>query len=46
MLITNVIMIDGASNVELRADILKFYYPKLTVMRRFERNVHILCNAV
>ena len=39
-------MIDGALNVELKGDLLKFYYPKLTVMRGFERTVSILFNAV
>ena len=39
-------MPDGSSNVQLGGDVLKIYYPKLTVMCGFERTVSILFNDV
>ena len=34
--ITDVVMFDGASSVHIGGDPMKFYYPKLTIMRGVE----------
>ena len=39
-------MFDGASNVQLGGELLKFYYPKLTVMRVVELTVSLFGNYV
>ena len=39
-------MFDGSSNVQLGGDMLKIYYPKLTVMFGVEHTVSILFNDV
>ena len=40
-LLTDVIMFDGASNVQLGGKLLKVNYPKLTVMRGVEHTVSL-----
>ena len=39
--LTDVIMFDGASNVQLGGNLLKVHYPKLTVMRGVEHIVSL-----
>ena len=39
--IIDVIMFDGASNVELAGELLKIDYPKITIMRGFEHTVSL-----
>ena len=39
-------MFDGASNVQLCGELLKIYYPKLTVMRGVELTVALFDNYV
>ena len=36
MTITDVVMFDGDSNVQLGGELMKFHYPKLTVMHGVE----------
>ena len=43
---TDVIMFDGASNVQLGGKLLKVHYPKLTVMRGVEHTVSLFFNDV
>ena len=42
--ITDVVIFDGASNLQLGGDILNIYYPKLTVMNWVEHTISILLN--
>ena len=44
--ITDVFMFDGASNVQLGVDLLKFYCQKLTVTRGVEYNISLFFNDV
>ena len=44
--ITNVIMFDGASNVQLGGKRLKLHYPELTAMRGVEHTVSLFFNDV
>ena len=44
--ITDVVMFDGGSNVQLGVDILKIQYSKLTVMRGVEHSVYPLLSDV
>ena len=44
--ITDVVMFDGASNLQLGGDILKINYPKLTVMCGIEHSVFLFFNDV
>ena len=37
--LTDIVMFDGASHVQLGENILKVHYPKLTVMRGVEQTV-------
>ena len=39
-------MLIGASNIQLGGDLLKIYYPKLTIMRGFERTVSLFFNDI
>ena len=39
-------MFDGASNVQLASELLKFYYPKLSVMRGVENTLSLFFNDV
>ena len=39
-------MFYGASNVQLGGELLKFYYPKLTVMRGSEDNASTFFNNI
>ena len=39
-------MFDGASNVQISGELLKIHYPKLKVMRGFERTVSLFFNDV
>ena len=34
-------MLDGALNIQLDGDLLKIYYPKMTVMRGVEHTISI-----
>ena len=44
--LTDVIMFDGSSNVQLGGKLLKVHYPKLTVMRGVEHTVSLFLNDV
>ena len=44
--LTYVLVFDGAENVKLSGEILKIYYPELTLMRRFKHTVYIFFNDV
>ena len=44
--ITDVVMFDGASNVQLVGELLKIHYPKITVMRGVEHTVSLFFNDV
>ena len=44
--ITDVVMFDGASNVQLAGELLKIHYPKITVMRGVEHTVSLFFNDV
>ena len=44
--LTDVIMFDGASNVQLGGKLLKLDYPKLTVMRGVEHTLSLFFNDV
>ena len=44
--IIDVIMFDGASNVQLADELLKIRYPKITVMRGVEHTVYLFFNDV
>ena len=44
--LTDVIMFDGASNVQLGGKLLKVHYPKLTVMRGVKHTVSLFFNDV
>ena len=44
--LTDIIMFDGATNVQLLGRILKVHYPKLTVMRGVEHTVSLFFNDV
>ena len=44
--LTDVIMFDGASNVQLGGRLLKVHDPKLTVMRGVEHTVSLFFNDV
>ena len=44
--LTDIVIFDGASNVQLTGRILKVYYPKLTVMRGVEHTVSLFFNDV
>ena len=39
--ITDVVMFDGASNIQLGGEILKFCYPNISVMRVVEHTVSL-----
>ena len=45
-LIIDVIMFDGASNVQLAGELLQILYPKITVMRGVEDTVSLFFNYV
>ena len=42
--ITDVVMFDGASNVQLAGELLKIHYPKITFMRGVEHTVSLFFN--
>ena len=42
--ITNVVMFDVASNIQIFGELLKIYYPKLTVMHGVEHTVSLSFN--
>ena len=44
--LSGIVMFDGASNVQLAGNVLKVYYPKLTVMRGVEHTVSLFFNDV
>ena len=44
--IIDVIMFDGASNVQLDGELLQIRYPKITVMRGVEHTVSLFYNDV
>ena len=44
--LTDIVMFDGASNVQLGGKLLKMHYPKLTVMRGVEHTVLLFFNDV
>ena len=44
--ITDVVMFDGASNVQLGGQLLKIHYPKISVMRGDENIVSLFFNYV
>ena len=44
--ITDVVMFDLASNLQLVGDLVKFYYPKLAVMRGVEHTFYLFFNDV
>ena len=44
--ITDVVMFDGASNVQLAGELFKIHYPKITVMRGVEQTVSLFFNDV
>ena len=44
--ITDVVMFDGASNVQFGGKMMKIHYPKLKVMRGVEQNVSLFFNYV
>ena len=44
--LTDIIMFDGASNVQLGGILLKVHYPKLTVMRGVEHTILLFFNYV
>ena len=43
---TDVVMFDGASNVQLGGEILKSCYPNITVMREIEHAVYLFFNDI
>ena len=43
---TDVVMFDGASNVQLAGELSKIHYPKITVMHGFEHTVSLFLNDV
>ena len=43
---TDVVMFDGASNVQLAGELLKIHYPNITVMRRVDHTVSLFFNYV
>ena len=45
-LLIDIVMLDGASNVQLGVKLLKMYDPKLTVMRGVEHTVSLFFNDV
>ena len=45
-LLSDIVMFDGASNVQFEGRLLKVHYPKLTVMRGVEHTVLIFLNDV
>ena len=44
--LTDIVMFDGASNVQLGGKLLKVHYAKLTVMRGVEQTVSLFFNYV
>ena len=44
--LTDIVMFDGASNVQLGGKLLKVHYPKLSVMRGVEHTVSLFFNDV
>ena len=44
--LTDIVMFDGASNVQLGETLLKVHYPKLKVMRGVEHTVSLFFNGV
>ena len=44
--LSDIVMFDGALNVQLSGRILKVHYPKLTVMRGVEHTVSLFFNGV
>ena len=42
--LTDIVMFDGASNVQLRGKLLKVHYPNLKVMRGVENTVLLFFN--
>ena len=46
MTITDVVMFDGDSNVQLGGELMKFHYPKLTVMHGVEHIFYLFFNNV
>ena len=44
--LTDIIMFDGVSNVQLGENLLKVHYPKLATMRGVEHAVSLLFNDV
>ena len=42
--ITDVVMFDGASNIQLAGEMLKIYYPNISVMREVEHTVSLFFN--
>ena len=44
--VTDIVMFDGASNVQLSGRLLRVHDPKLTVMRCVEYMVSLFCNDV
>ena len=44
--ITDVVMFDGASNVQLGGEPLKIHYPNISVMRGVEHTVYLFFNDV
>ena len=44
--VSDIVMFDGASNVQLSGRLLKAHYPKLTVMRGVEHAVLLFFNNV
>ena len=44
--IIDVIMFDGASNVQLAGELLQILYPKITVMRGVEQTIYLFFNDV
>ena len=46
MSITDVVMFDIASNVQLGGEILKIHFPNILVMRGFEHTISLFFNEV
>ena len=44
--ITDVVIFDGASNVQLAGELLKIHYPNISVMRGVEHTVSLFFNYV
>ena len=42
--ITDVVMFDGASNVQLSGELLKIHYPKISVVRGVEHTASLFFN--